>query len=35
MMQHIVIVKILTKRTISDKILKDSAYEIARKFGYD
>ena len=27
--------KDLAKRTISDKILKDRAYEIARKCGYD
>ena len=27
--------KVLGKRTISDKILKDGAYEIARNCGYD
>ena len=34
-MQHILIVKILAKRTISDKISKDRAYEIARNRNYD
>ena len=35
MMQHILIVKYLAKRTISDKILKDRDYEIARNHKYD
>ena len=35
MMQHILIVKILQKRTISDKILKDRAYGIAGNRNYD
>ena len=34
MMHHIPIVK-LSKRTTSDKILKDNAYEIARNSDYD
>ena len=35
MMQHTLIVKIQLKRTISDKILKDRAYKIARNCNYD
>ena len=35
MMQHILIAKIWIQRTISDKILKDRAYEIARNCNYD
>ena len=35
MMQHILIVKYLAKRTSSDQILKDRDYEIARNHKYD
>ena len=35
MMQHILTVKYLAKRTISDKILKDRDHEIARNHKYD
>ena len=35
MMQHILMVKIQLKRTISDKILQNRAYEIARNCNYD
>ena len=34
-MQHILYSTDLTKRTISDKILKDKVYEIARNLKYD
>ena len=35
MMQHIQIVKILQKRTVADKILKNKAFDIARDPKYD
>ena len=35
MMLHILIVKIYQKRTISDKILRNIAYETAKNHNYD
>ena len=35
MMQHIQIVKILQKRTVADKILKNKTFDIARDPKYD
>ena len=35
MMLHILIVKILPKRTIADKILRDKAFNITKDTKYD
>ena len=35
MMQHILIIKYLTKRTAADKVLRDKAFNIAKDPKYD